>query len=165
MDLLGACNKTVLTSDYFQYFRLGSFFRLYTDEPVGVTMGAGSLRQLFDESYYTDLDGEILESFGRLFQNNLRIYVYPYLDPDTQALTRVESLKVVEHLEHLYRHLLDQGMIVQLDDYNEECLHIFSRRLLKKISGGDDSWEEEVPEQVSELIKKRGFFGYKPVPC
>ncbi len=33
--------------------------------------------ELFDEKYYTQLPGGILENFGRLFKNDLKIYVYP----------------------------------------------------------------------------------------
>ena len=83
VDLLSAVGKTVMVSDYFEYFRLGSYFRRYTNAPIGVTMGAGSVLQLFEERHYNELDGGILESFGRLLQNRLRIYVSPYLDPDS----------------------------------------------------------------------------------
>jgi hypothetical protein len=31
---------------------------------------------------------------------------------------------------------------------------------LAKIGKGDHSWEEMVPAQVAEVIKKRCFFGY-----
>jgi len=30
---------------------------------------------------------------------------------------------------------------------------------LRRIAKGDSSWEEMVPPQVAELIRKRGFFG------
>ena len=39
-------------------------------------------------------------------------------------------------------------------------LPIFSRDVLRRIAVSDDSWETMVPEQVAELIKRRGFFGY-----
>jgi len=32
--------------------------------------------------------------------------------------------------------------------------------VLRRIAASDDSWETMVPEQVTELIKRRGFFGY-----
>ena len=33
--------------------------------------------ELFDEEYYADLPGGFLKNFGRLFKNDLKIYVYP----------------------------------------------------------------------------------------
>ena len=52
------------------------------------------LQRLFDESYYADLNGGILEGFGRLLRFNLRIYVYPTLDERTGKLVTASDLKV-----------------------------------------------------------------------
>ena len=42
-DVLAACGKTVLISDYFEYYRLAAYLARYTKKKVGITMGAGSL--------------------------------------------------------------------------------------------------------------------------
>jgi len=42
-------------------------------------MGVPTLKELFEEKYYEELEGGILESFGRMFKNDLRLYVYPSL--------------------------------------------------------------------------------------
>jgi len=65
--------RAVLISDYFQYYRLAAYIGRYTKKMIGISMGIGSLREPFDEKYYTQLDGGILESFGRLFQNDLKL--------------------------------------------------------------------------------------------
>ena len=53
------------------------------------------------------------------------------------------------------------GRLAGLDHvYRPEYLPIFSRDVLRRIAANDDSWEDMVPEQVAELIKRRGFFGY-----
>ena len=51
-DVLAACGKTVLISDYFEYYRLAAYLARYTKKKIGITMGAGSLCELFDEKYY-----------------------------------------------------------------------------------------------------------------
>ena len=79
-DMLAACGNTVLISDYFEYYRLAAYLARYTKKKIGITMGAASLLELFDEKYYGGLDGGILESFGRLFKNDLKLYIYPLLD-------------------------------------------------------------------------------------
>ena len=160
-DLLGAVGKTVLISDYYEYFRLGEYLRHYTTEPVAITMGGMSLQALFDEKHYSSLDGGILESFGRLFKNNLRLYIYPYLDPETGRILDLGNLKVARELRHLLKHLIVRGRIIPLQNIDEECLHIFSREILKKIAKGDASWEESVPDEVSALIKEREYFHYR----
>ena len=42
-DMLAACGKTVLISDYFEYYRLAAYLARYTKQKIGLTMGAGSL--------------------------------------------------------------------------------------------------------------------------
>jgi nicotinic acid mononucleotide adenylyltransferase len=43
-------------------------------------------------------------------------------------------------------------------DIDENCLDIFSRKVLGKIRKDDSSWESEVPESVVHMIKERGLF-------
>jgi hypothetical protein len=160
-DVLAAAGKTVLISDYFEYYRLAAYLRKHTTRPIAITLGAASLQTLFDEKYYLDLDGGILESFGRLFKNDLKLYVYPYLDPATQKLSTVENLDVAPELSKLYGHLVDRGCILQLSNYNPSCLKIFSRDVLERIKDGDNSWEDMVPTEIADIIKRRGFFGCK----
>ena len=161
-DMLAASGKTVLISDYFEYYRLAAYLAQYTGQRLAITMGASSLRDLFDEKYYAALEGGILESFGRLFKNELRLYIYPLLDQATGKLVTVDNLEVAPHLHKLYGYLVDNGSIKQLENVNRDYLHIFSRDALRKIRAGDASWESMVPPQVAEVIKTRRFLGYLP---
>jgi hypothetical protein len=160
-DLLAAAGKTVLISDYFEYYRLAAYLARYTTEPIAVTMGLASLRDLFEEKYYAGLEGGILESFGRLFTKDLRIYVYPLRDERTGELHTIENVQMPAELNHLYRHLLDRGRIKHLSNFDESVLHIFSRDVLRRIKDEDPSWENMVPAAIAELIKRRRFFGYR----
>ncbi len=159
-DLLAACGMTVLISDYFEYYRLAAYISWRTKERIGIVMGAPSLVELFQEKYYSQLPGGILESFGRLFKNNLKLYIYPLQDGKTGELTTVENLNVAPELKKLYGYLADRGSFVALDNFTPEYLSIFSRDVLKKIAAGDGSWKDSVPTGVSEMIARRGFFGY-----
>ena len=161
-DMLAASGKTVLISDYFEYYRLAAYLAQYTNQRIAITMGASSLRDLFDEKYYALLEGGILESFGRLFKNELRLYIYPLLDQATGKLVTVDNLEVAPHLNKLYGYLVDSGSIKQLENVNRDYLHIFSRDALRKIRAGDASWESMVPPRVAEVIKTRRFLGYHP---
>ena len=161
-DMLAASGKTVLISDYFEYYRLAAYLAHYNHQRIAITMGASSLRDLFDEKYYTELEGGILESFGRLFKNDLRLYIYPLLDQATGKLVTVDNLEVAPHLHKLFGYLVDNGSIKQLENVNRDYLHIFSRDALRKIRAGDASWEAMVPPQVAEVIKSRRFLGYLP---
>ena len=68
VDILGALGKTVLISNYAEYHRLAAYLFRYTKKMIGIVMGVPTLQELFDEKYYADLEGGILESFGRLFK-------------------------------------------------------------------------------------------------
>jgi hypothetical protein len=160
-DMLAASGKIVLISDYFEYYRLAAYLSHHTKKKIAITMGAASLRDLFDEKYYSQLEGGILESFGRLFKNDLRLYIYPLLDQTTNQLTTVDNLEIAPALRKLYGYLADNGFIKQLENVNRSYLHIFSRDALRKIKAGDPSWETMVPPEVAEVIKRRRFLGYR----
>lgn len=159
-DVVAAVGKIVLISDYSEYYRLAAYLRRYTDKPIAVTLGLGSLLDLFNEQYYSKLEGGILEAFGKLFTANLRIYVYPQRDEATGLLQTVDNLVMGPDLENLYKHLVKRGLIQQLNNTDESLLHIFSRDVLKKIKQGDSTWEAMVPAEIATVIKKRQFFGY-----
>ncbi len=160
-DALAACGMTVLISDYFEYYRLAAYLARYSKKKIGITMGAGSLLQLFDEKYYSELDGGILESFGRLFKNDLKLYIYPLLDQNTGALQTVQNMEVAPDLRKLYEHLVERGCIQQLEAFDPKHLNTFSREVLRLIQSGDMSWVKQVPWEVAELIQQRGLFGFK----
>lgn len=160
-DVLAACGMTVLISDYFEYYRLAAYLARYTRKRIGIVMGAGSLLDVFDEKYYTSLDGGILESLGRLFKNDLKLYIYPLLNRQTEELTTVHNLEVASEIRSLYKYLVEKRCIEQLDAYDPQHLRTFSREILKQIQSGDAKWKEHVPTEVAELIQQRGYFGYK----
>ena len=160
-DVLAAAGKTVLISDYFEYYRLAAYLARYTSMPIAVTMGIASLQDIFKEEYYSGLEGGILEAFGRLFTKDLRIYVYPLRDSTTGELSTVENTQMPGDVNNLYRPLVERGRIKQLDNFDESVLHIFSRDVLKRIANNDASWESMVPREIAELIKERRYFGYR----
>ncbi|MEZ0274927.1 MAG: TonB-dependent receptor, partial [Roseimicrobium sp.] len=148
-----------MISDYFEYYRLAAYLAWRTKERIGIVMGVPSLIELFEEKYYTQLPGGILESFGRLFKNDLKLYVYPLQRESSDELTTVQNLAVAPELKKLYGYLADRGSFVDLDNFNPAYLSIFSRDALKKIAAGDQTWKDMVPEAVAEIIEKRRFFG------
>lgn len=159
VDLLGALGKNVLISNYAEFHRLAGYLFRYTKEKVGLVMGIPTLKEIFQEKYYTDLDGGILESFGRLFKNDLKLYVLPLRESANGALITAENLCVEPHLRHLYSHLMENCFIEALRGFDEANLSTFSRDALAKIRAGDPEWEQMVPEKIAALIKERGLFG------
>jgi hypothetical protein len=159
-DLLAALGKNVLISKYGEYYQLAAYLFRYTKKMIGIVLGVPTLRELFDEKYYTNLGGGILESFGRLFRNALKLYIYPGQDPATGSLTTASNLVVAPRLRHLYAYLLENQFIVDIAHYNRSYSPVLSKDVLAKIKERDPHWEEMVPAEVAGLIKERGLFGY-----
>lgn len=185
VDLLGDIGFTVLISNYSEFYRLTSYFRRYTKEMIGVAMGINNLIEIFNEKYYENLEGGILESFGRLFRHSVKLYIFPmrqeayehYLatGETTTAhdaskanghsfaagvLINAKNVQVTEHLRNLYAHLLENHFIDCIVGFNTDILHIFSRDVLRRIQEKDDSWETMVPQAVATAIKRRKLFDY-----
>ncbi len=159
-ELLAACGMTTIISDYVDYYRLAAYIGARTSERIGIVMGVPSLLDLFEESNHAHLPGGILESYGRLFKNDLKLYIYPLRRSENEDLQTVHHLQVEEELRPLYAYLAGRGSFVDLDNFRPEYLSIFSRDVLKRIASGDEAWETMVPPGAVELIKRRGFFGY-----
>jgi hypothetical protein len=159
-EVLGACGMTVMVSDFREFFRLAGYLARMTGERIGIVLGVPTLIEIFDEKYYTQLPGGILESFGRLFKNDLKLFVYPLQDAVTGYLSTATTMTVAPDIQKLFEYLRDRGSFVGLDNFKQEYLHIMSRDVLKRIAARDDEWEKMVPGPVAEIIKKRGFFGY-----
>jgi hypothetical protein len=160
-DLLAACGMTVLISDYLEYSRLAAYLGQRTSERIGIVMGVPSLIDLFDETNHTHLPGGILESFGRLFKNELKLFVYPMLaDGGVGELVTVKDLKVDAELQPLFDYLAQRGSFVHLESYRPDYLSILSRDVLRRIALDDASWEAMVPRTVADLIISRSFFGH-----
>lgn len=116
-DHLASLGHPVMVSNYYRHFRVADYLFRATNERVAMVMGISGVAQLFEEKYYTDLNGGILESFGRMFKNDLVLYAYPTKNTITGELETAESLRVAPHLRHLYSHLLQNGKIVSLHDH------------------------------------------------
>ena len=161
VDTLGALGKTVLVSNFLRYYRLVGYLSHYTNKMQGIALGVPSLRAIFDEKFYTDLEGGLLESLGRLFKGATKLYVYPYRDPQTGELITAETLQVAPHLRHLYAHLLENRNIETIRNHNERYLSINPRDALALIQTGDPAWEKMVPAQIVEIVKRDRLFGWK----
>jgi hypothetical protein len=82
-DMLAASGKTVLISDYFEYYRLAAYLGQHTKRKIAVVMGASSLRDLFQES--TTPSGSILQSFGVVQERAAPVHL-PLLEKSTGNL-------------------------------------------------------------------------------
>jgi hypothetical protein len=160
VDIICALGQTVMISNYRQYYKLVDYLSdVNRGRKIGIILGIGNLHQVFDEQYYTDLRGGVLEAFGTLFGNNVTLYVYPSIDSEGQ-LYPLEKFKLPKKQQALFQFLLDNKKLVNVEKPNYEHLNIMSDDVLDMIQAGDEKWEKLVPRQVVRMIKERRLFDY-----
>lgn len=160
-ELLCSLGQTVMISNFQEYYKVVEYFSNYTKARMGLAMGVNNLVDVFDEKYYRHLSGGILEAFGKLFYRDLKVFLYPMKDEDGVVINS-ENLKVHPRMKELYKFFKFNGKVVDITDFDEHDLEIFSREVLKMISKGKPGWEEMLPKGIAELIKRDNLFGYDP---
>ena len=161
VDILGALGRTVLISKFGEYYRLAGYLSRYTNKMIGLVMGVPSLMEIFEEKYYLNLEGGILEALGRMFKGGLKLYVYPMIDEATGKIVSAKQVKVAPNLRSLFQYLIDNQYIEEITDYHPDYLRIHPPEALAKLQAGDSGWERMVPPEVVQIIKEREFFGYR----
>jgi hypothetical protein len=162
VDLLRTLGSPVMISSFGEFYRLANYLQRLTTRPIGLVMGVPTLREIFDEGYYLDLAGGILESFGRLFKNDLRVYAYPVREPSTGEVLTADNFRVAANLQPLYDFLLANRHIRAITDYRPEFSASFSRDVYRKLREGDATWVDDVPPGVALLICRNRLLGYDP---
>jgi len=156
--LLCSLGQTVLISNFQEYYKLVEYFSQYSKARMGLAMGVNNLVDIFDEKYYRQLSGGILEAFGKLFFKDLRVYLYP-MENEDGTLTTSDNLKVHPRMKELYKFFKYNGKVVDITDYDPKTLNVFSRKVLSMISNNEDGWQTMLPEGVSKLIMEKSLFG------
>lgn len=164
--LLSSLGYTVLISNFQEYYKLVEYFARFTKMRIGLALGVGSLISIFQEKYYTNLGGGILEASGKLFSKDMKVYLYPMIDRDTKEIISSDGLGryLDDNILKLYQFFKNSGRIVDIDNYNEDYLTIFSKEVLKMIENDEEGWEELVPEGVPEIIKEQCLFSCVAIP-
>jgi hypothetical protein len=159
--LLEKLGKMVLITNIAHFYGVAVYLSHFRIKRIGIILGVPALAQVFEEKYYVALEGGILEAFGRLFKFGVEMLVYPSMDSNGGVIS-VENLDVAPQLSHLYRYLVDSGLIIPIRTYDKSQLGIFPRDVLAMIQKGDERWKQLVPAEVARLISERGYFGSHP---
>ena len=122
-----------LVTDLPESYRLIPYLRRHTHEPIRLVSGLTQLGRLLQSQSYENLAGSQLEGMGKLFADNVKLYVYPMSrDAIIAALShgsaRPENVRLPQGLDmigaddlilssplvHLFRYLREAGRIVPL---------------------------------------------------
>lgn len=124
----------LLLTRFRESYKLTNYLRRYASKtPIRFALGASTLYLLFQERYYHDVPGNILEGLGRLFAQNVRAFVMPMpreaFDAHVRAafgssadsvsgdekMVGLASMKFEPPREHLFRYLCSIEALQQLD--------------------------------------------------
>jgi hypothetical protein len=115
-----------------QSYALTNYLRRYSQKPLRFSMGTSALAMLFSPEYYEILPGGLLEATGKLFADNVKIYVHAMnstdfsrhlqatnLDVDFVSVTgedpiSIHDIKFSLPIGLLYQYVLEAGWIVDL---------------------------------------------------
>jgi len=159
VDILNGMNQNVMVSNYRYYYKLTEYFNQFTIKKLRMVVGVPTLKNLVQKKYYEDLKGGIMEAFGILFAENVKLYIYPLID--NKRLQTGKLMNVDEDMFYLYQHLINNDKIVDLENVNRRWQGIFAREVLIMIQNNEEGWEDKMPKLISKQIKKYRLFGYK----
>ncbi len=159
VDLLNGIGQTVMVSNFREFYKMADYLTHFRVIKLRIVIGIGTFLKIFNEAYYQNLKGGILEAFGKLFHGNVKMYVYPSLNTDGSLLTSTQ-VQLPPSTRHLFNHLIENRLLLDINNPNTKVMNVFSQQVLEKIRHHDESWESMVPRFVAETIKSKRLFGY-----
>ena len=130
-------NEWVMLTGLRQSFKLSSYIRRYSQLPLRFVMGVSSFVMLLSEKFYVDSGSGLLEATGKLFANDVMVYVQTMRSvdfhlhlgsaglapdridlPDNCEQVSIHNIAFRGPLHMLFRYLLESGSIdeLELDD-------------------------------------------------
>lgn len=156
--LLCSLGHTVMISQFQEYYRLVSYLRNYTKNQMALSMGVDNFMKIFNEHYYSNVQGGILEAFGKMFLDNVKVYLYPLRHRETGQIINSNNLKLEPRMKDFYKFFKYNNKVIDVIDYEPDYLNIYSRKVLQQIRNGETGWETKLPEGIAEMIKSGRMF-------
>lgn len=160
VDLLNMMGQSVMVSKFYRYFQLVKYFGQFKLIKLRIVVGLPAFDKILDSENYTDLRGGLLESMGALFQEHVKIYLYPYIDARSGEVVYPDDDHFSKENKLLWQYLNAIKKILVLKSIAPKNLEIRSEHISELIENGDDSFANYVPDKVFQHIKNNGLFGY-----
>ena len=152
VHLISQLGIPTLVIKFTLFYQLKEFIRISTDKPLGIVIGVIYFEKLFDESFYYDLSGGLLEGMGKLLGRFSRLYIYPHKTAEICLLTK--SFFPKTNVKHIYAHFIENKMIQDIAGCDDLSEFIHSDEVNKLIKKKDKAWKKLVPEKIHKLIEK-----------
>ena len=160
VELLNMVGQNVMVSNFYRYFKLVDYFAQFKMIKLRIVVGLPTFDKVLDSSQYTDMRGGLLEAMGTLFQNNVKMYLYPYIDMTTGELVYPDENHFSGEYKLLWQYLIETRRIIVLKGIPAHRLSITSGYIDTLIENADESLKDYVPEKVYQYISENKLFGY-----
>jgi hypothetical protein len=126
-------NEWVMLTRLRQSFKLSSYIRRYSQQPLRFIMGVSTFVMLLSEKFYVDSGSGLLEATGKLYTDGVKVYVQSMctkdfhqhlssvgLDsdwiklPDNSDNVTIHNLAFSGPLQRLFQYLIESGSIDEL---------------------------------------------------
>lgn len=132
LEPLTNSGERVLLTSLKESYALTDYLRRYSQAPLRFCMGVSSLALLFGKEFYAGLPGGLLEATGKLFANNVRLYIHgmpndafhrhvedavqnsDFVTVQNDGMIGISSLEFKGPLSLLYRYVVETGWVIAL---------------------------------------------------
>lgn len=160
VDLLNMVGQNVMVSNFFRYFKLVDYFAQFKMNKLRIVLGLPTFDKIFHSSQYTDMRGGLLEAMGTLFQENVKLYLYPYMDSTTGEVVYPAADHFKDEYKILWEYLVSTRKILILNGIPAKHLLVTSELISQMIRKADVKLTEFLPTRIYEHIKTEKLFGY-----
>ena len=96
-----------------------------------------------------------------MFNNDAKVYIYPYKENKNSNLIQSKNLKIKRKIKNIYDYYISTKRIVDIEKFDENVLNIFSHKVLHMIRNNKSGWEKLVPNYVDNIIKENNLFNFR----
>ncbi len=158
VELLNLMGQSVMVSKFQRYYELVRYFRQFRLIKLRIVVGLPTFLRIMEDNQYSDLRGGVLEATGALFQENVKIYLYPTLNDQGELVYPSDELFDMP-VRLLWQYLNTTGKILVLKSVRREYLEIHTDTITRLIEEGNTGeLRRMLPGPVLERIVSEGLF-------
>lgn len=160
VSLLNHLGKNVMITNCDRYKRLINYLADYRVAKLGIVISARGLLDIVNSKYYRNKDGRLMTSYGEIFTRNVRVYVYPAPTEGGSELMTCRNLPVPSGIRYLYKHIVENRHVIDIEEFNETLLNIYSINVLRMLREDKQGWDKLVSPKVAKYIREKHLFGF-----
>ena len=160
VDMLNLAGQYVMVSNFYRYFKLVEYFGQFNMLKLRIVLGLSTFKKIFHASQYTDMGGGLLEAMGKLFQQKVKLYLFPQVQSETGVEITPNEYCFEGEYRILWNYLIATRKLLVMPSINSQNHCISSDDMIKMIHRSDAELQSLLPAQVLKAIIQNKLFGY-----